>query len=885
MPEVGLSILYVDDEILLLEITSQFLSSLGFQVDTSESGIDALNKIGSHQYDAIVSDYQMPDMDGITLLKEIRKEYPNLPFILFTGRGREEVVIQAIENGADFYLQKGGSPRPQYTELAHKIRTAVHQRRDQAALRESEIRFNQVMENAGEWVWDIDADGMYRYCNSAVERILGYTPEELVGLKHFYDLYDPRMQEEQTIQAMETILERRTIQERIFYFFHKNGTQVILQSSGSPIFDTNGDFRGFRGVHMDVTASRKSQDLIKRHEQRLVRAQEIGKTGSWEYDIQVNLLWGSEGALRIFGYSRPAGSITIEEIESCIIERERVHQALIDLITTGAPYNIEYTINPADGTPQKILSSIASLEPDDQGNVKVIGVIVDITERKKAEDEIRRMNEDISAAYEELVSSEEELRINFEKLAESQQALQERDNQNQMLIRKMPIPIGVSTASGKIRFVNDRFTEVFGYRRDDTPTIQDWAEHAYPDEAYRQEVNSTWMADVASAAEENREILPREYQVTCKNGEIKTVQITGIHIGEYLMTTFLDVTDQNRAIAALTESEEKYQILFELGSEAIFLIDNETGALLESNSEATEIYGYTHEELMQMRNVDLSAEPDDTNRITAETTTKSVVVPLRFHRRKSGEVFPVEITGRFFTWKGRSVHVAAIRDITERKRAEDALLQANRQLGLLSTITRHDILNMITVIFGYLDVIEEQNTDPEIREYCTKLESAIRMVQAQIEFTRIYQNLGATRPIWISLCQVMPDSFVPASISLVTDPGDLEIYADPMLGKVFSNLVDNTVRYGKGATTIRITTQISDTDLIIVYEDDGIGIAEPEKELIFERGYGKNTGLGLFLVREILAITAITIVETGVQGAGARFELTVSQGTYRHRSN
>ncbi|HEY4689443.1 MAG TPA: PAS domain S-box protein [Anaerolineae bacterium] len=138
----------------------------------------------------------------------------------------------------------------------------------------------------------------------------------------------------------------------------------------------------------------------------------------------------------------------------------------------------------------------------------------------------------------------------------------------------------------------------------------------------------------------------------------------------------LDITERKQMEAALRESEERYRQLFELESDVIFLIDNETGRILEANSAASEVYGYSREELLTKKNTDLSAEPEDTQRVTRTTPPvldQVVNIPLRFHRRKDGTVFPVEITGRFFLWRGRSVHIAAIRDITERRRAGKAL--------------------------------------------------------------------------------------------------------------------------------------------------------------------------------------------------------------------
>jgi CheY-like chemotaxis protein len=133
--EDTLRVLYVDDEPGLLEIGRKFLEQPGdFTVITIDSAPAAIDLLLRDKFDAVVSDYQMPVMDGIQFLIEVRAKLGPIPFILFTGKGREEVVIQAINNGVDFYLQKGGEPKAQFSELAHKIRHAIKQRRAEEAL-------------------------------------------------------------------------------------------------------------------------------------------------------------------------------------------------------------------------------------------------------------------------------------------------------------------------------------------------------------------------------------------------------------------------------------------------------------------------------------------------------------------------------------------------------------------------------------------------------------------------------------------------------------------------------------------------------------------------------------------------------------------------------
>ncbi len=219
-------------------------------------------------------------------------------------------------------------------------------------------------------------------------------------------------------------------------------------------------------------------------------------------------------------------------------------------------------------------------------------------------------------------------------------------------------------------------------------------------------------------------------------------------------------------------------------------------------------------------------------------------------------------------------------DTTERKKAEEALKRANRQLTLMSSITRHDLLNKITVILGNLKLAERKSTDPGQEEYLKKIRYATSAIKAQIEFTRIYQNLGTNEPQWLNLDSMMPRAHVPDTMSLHAEVRGIQMHADPMLERVFFNLLDNSIRHGETVTEIRVSSHQSGSDLVVVWEDNWIGIAPEDKDQIFDRGFGKNTGLGLFLVREILSLTGITIRETGEPGKGARFEIVVPQGAY-----
>ncbi len=359
------------------------------------------------------------------------------------------------------------------------------------------------------------------------------------------------------------------------------------------------------------------------------------------------------------------------------------------------------------------------------------------------------------------------------------------------------------------------------------------------------------------------------------------------------------------------ESEKKYRLLFERAGDAIFLLQADgtnRGDIVSANKAAADMHGYTIDELHGMNITDLypplvkSPVPEKSDKVLTGTWLHDEVT----HRNKDGDDFPVEISAGLLDLGTKKYILAMCRDISDRKKSEeelkkmyneleervlertaelkktqDAYRQANRQLSLLSSITRHDISNQISIILGNLWIARKKSDNPEMEKFIHKLESSTNLIKAQIDFTRIYQDLGTHEPQWQSLDEILRHLSVPDTITLHADLNGIEVHADPMLEKVFSNLLENSIMHGERVTELSVSSTETAEGLKIVWEDNGCGVALDEKERIFVHGFGKNTGLGLFLAREILAITGMTIRETGVPGKGARFEITVPAEGYR----
>jgi PAS domain S-box-containing protein len=342
-----------------------------------------------------------------------------------------------------------------------------------------------------------------------------------------------------------------------------------------------------------------------------------------------------------------------------------------------------------------------------------------------------------------------------------------------------------------------------------------------------------------------------------------------------------------RAEEALKESEEFNRGLVENMPNLVLVYDHDR-KIRYANPTATSILGYSHEEMLGTdiityvaphQRADIAAAIED-----RFSSGRGESLEVEF-LTKAGLPLTVISKGAPLHFRNQPAIIILLADISERKRAEEALMHANKKLNLLSSITRHDINNQLTVILGYMDMLKFKEHDPTLESYFHTVSTAAQRIAGMIRFTKEYESIGLNAPVWQNCRSLLATAAKEAPLGKIVVTNDLpagaEVFADPLIVKVFYNLMDNAVRYGGKITTIRFAIEKREGDHLMVCEDDGDGVVAGEKEKIFERGFGKNTGLGLALSREILSITGITIKETGEPGKGARFEMAVPKGAWR----
>ncbi|HQK54946.1 MAG TPA: PAS domain S-box protein [Methanolinea sp.] len=347
-----------------------------------------------------------------------------------------------------------------------------------------------------------------------------------------------------------------------------------------------------------------------------------------------------------------------------------------------------------------------------------------------------------------------------------------------------------------------------------------------------------------------------------------------------------EIQNHRKMEKRLTESEKKYRTLIETIHEGIMALDHE-GIITFVNPRMASMLGYTPE---MMTGRHLFTYLDDQGvtglrELFKEAAVFPKMVDLRLIRADTTRIHVLFSFSRIDDpEENQSGIIAGVIDISDRILLEQALLQTGKKLSLLSSVTRHDVLNLLNILQGTLSLLEQSNNDTEKVILLEKARNTASRIEKQMLFSREFKEVGMAAPRWLDTGEILQRALMTLDLERLKVQNDLhglEVYADSMIEKVFSNLIDNTIRHGQGATNIRFRREVRDACQVIIAEDDGKGVPENLKGIIFEQHFGRNHGLGLFLVREILSIYGMSITETGTYGKGARFEITVPEGIYR----
>ena len=258
----AIRVLYVDDEPTVLDVGRILLEQSGnFSIATAESAPAALELLKNEHFDAIVSDFEMPGMDGIRFLAEVRTRFGPVPFIMFTGKGEKEEVIQAINNGTDFYLEKGDDPEIQFVDLSHKIKQAVSRRRADEALRETNEYLNNLFDyaNAPIIVWD--PEFVITRFNPAFEELTLRSKQEVIGKP--LDILFPKESTDSLRILIKKALEGERWETVEIPILTKDGSVRIVLWNSANVLDPEGRIVSTIAQGIDITERKRAEEALQ----------------------------------------------------------------------------------------------------------------------------------------------------------------------------------------------------------------------------------------------------------------------------------------------------------------------------------------------------------------------------------------------------------------------------------------------------------------------------------------------------------------------------------------------------------------------------------------------------------------------------------------------
>lgn len=406
--------MYVDDEEVLLGLNKIYLErTREFSVDTANSARDGLRKISEQRYDAIVSDYDMPHMDGIGFLKEVRLQHGNLPFLLFTGKGREEVVIEAVDNGVDYYIQKGHDMHGMIAELSHKIKRAVERKRIKDDLERSRQQMNDIINFLPDATFVRDIQGRVIAWNRAMEVLTGISREEMLGKGDceyalpFYHtkcplLADLVLEKDPVIDPRYVFFQRTgdTITSEIFIPHFKEGSGANLWIAASPLYDAQGTVTGAIESFRDISEQYAVRRDLHRSREMIQGFADIIPVAIYEMDLRFNLTFCNSIGSAWFGLTREDLEKKISILDFVLPEyRERAIADLTNAVNGQQSAGQEYLLVRKDGSTFPALVYGGKITDPDSGNpLGVRGVIIDITERKKQAQDLYESRERLKFA-------------------------------------------------------------------------------------------------------------------------------------------------------------------------------------------------------------------------------------------------------------------------------------------------------------------------------------------------------------------------------------------------------------------------------------------------------------------------------------------------------
>jgi PAS domain S-box-containing protein len=831
-----MSVLVVDDNADLVDVVAEFLEREHDAIDatTASSTDDALATIRDGRPDCVVSDYDMPRTNGLDLLREVRETHPKLPFILFTGKGSEEIASEAISAGVTEYLQKGTATE-QYTVLANRIERAVSERRAREQQAETERRFATLIENLpgmayrcrNERGWPME------YVSDGCKDLTGYPADKLESgeVDWSEEVLHPEDRE-----AMWDSVQRAMDADEPFQvtyrIHHADGDVRWCWERGRAVETVDGT-RVLEGFITDITPRKRREEELRAERDFTESALNALDDMFFVVDPETQKLvrWNDRVPERT-GYT-DSEMATMQAMEFIVEEdRDRAIEAMARAARDGTT-TVELDVLAADGQyiPYEFRGTLIHGEGSDRVGIATVGR--DISEQKTREHTLERYR---------------------------------------TLVENVADPMYVLNPEGTIQMVNSAMVDHLGYSREQL--VGESARVFMPEEDFNR--GTQVVADIVdSDAEECKtwelQVETRDGDVTLHENKTAILREDGEFVGS--VGVVREITQRK----ARERELQRFETIVQAVGDPVYALD-EDGILTFVNDAMAEMTGYdvdalvgthietiiseegakTGEHLIQ----EMLADPEN----RAQTFEVSVLtsdgerIPSEFHIA----LLPAD-DGQFRGTAG------IIRDIEARKEREE-------RLERFASVVSHDLRSPLNVVFGQVELAREH---AELAELDSIEEAANRMdvlIEDLLTLARQGQTVGDIEDVSLSSVAERAWQSVDSADATLDSWATVTVSADrERLRELLENLFRNSVEHGREDVTITIGRLDDDEGFYVA--DDGPGIPEAERDDVFEHGYTTNeygTGFGLSIVERIAHAHGWTVHLTKSETGGARFEFITS---------
>jgi PAS domain S-box-containing protein len=745
----------------------------------------------------------------------------------------------------------------QYVELISKILTpfeiALKEKDYNRQLKELEDRtrknaseISSIVDGIGDLLFVIDGNRVITKVNKAICDVFKKKPEEIVG-RHCFEIVHGTEEPWCSCPATKTFETKQIATEEV----NDPNLGIPLLITTSPILDEQGEVKQIIHIAKDITK-------IKQAEMEIHISANLFEAASDSiivHDLTGKLVYFNEAAYKTRGYTRDEfESLSIQDIET--LGNPRFFESQMRKLVEVGEATFETVNFRKDKTvmPVEIHAKIIDFDAQEL----VLSIVRDVSERKVAEEMLKKSEEEYSALFANMVDGFAYCQMIFDEVGKPVDFayLQINDSFERITGLKREVVVGknVTQAIPGIKEDNPELFEIYG-RVAFTGKTEKFDVFFKP--------LSIWL----------------RISVYCPRKG-------------YFAAIFEDTTERKQAELQLKEAEEKHRTLLNVANVLVQSVDAE-GKYIFVNEEWKKVLGYSDIDLKKITMMDVVRKDhlQYCMSIFKQVMDGSCVrnVETAFVTKDgreivvSGNACPIFKDDKFVST------VAFFVDITERKKNEEKLKENSQRIELMveklrvvGSLTRHDVRNKLSTVTGYAYLLKKKHADEaDIVEGLSKMEQSVKETVKIFEFAKMYEQLGAEELTYINVEAKLNEATTLFSGSLpeiINECHGLTVLADSFLRQLFYNFIDNTRKYGKKTTTIKVHCEKTQQDnLKLVYEDDGVGIPFENKPNLFHEGFstGGSTGFGLFLTKKMIDVYGWTIAEDGEPGTGAKFTITI----------